>query len=76
MKTGVNTSTIIYVRRRAEPPKGNNCTKCKKWYKGYCKEFKIRISDNTNAKVCSKYDEKKQYKRKYKPKSKKKIRNK
>ena len=74
MKTGVNTSTIIYVRRRAEQPRGKNCTKCESWYKGYCKEFKIRITDNTNAKVCSKYNEKKQYKRKYKPKSNKKTR--
>lgn len=55
--TGVNTSTIIYVRHRAKPPRGKNCSKCKSWNKGYCNEFKIRITDNTNAKICSKYNE-------------------
>ena len=71
MKTGVNTGTILYVRHRAKPPRGKNCTKCKKWFKGYCKEFNLRITDNTNAKVCSKYEEKGHQKKTYKRKNKK-----
>lgn len=66
MGTGVNTSTIIYVRNREKPPKGKNCSKCTKMFKGYCKEFSIRITDNTNAKICSKYNENSKYKGKQK----------
>ncbi|MBY6816436.1 hypothetical protein HYH38_08445 [Clostridium botulinum] len=35
-------------------------------FKGYCKEFGIRITDNTNAKICSKYNESGKYKGKQK----------
>lgn len=49
------------MRNRAKPPKGKNCSKCSKLFKGYCNEFKIRITDNINAKICSKYSESKKF---------------
>lgn len=61
MKTGVNTSIIIYLNQKNKP-RGKNCIKCSHWSSGFCRAFQIKITDKTNAKVCRKYSEKKKHK--------------
>lgn len=68
MKTGIATNTIIYTRKLN--PKTKNCRNCKYFKDGFCNEFKIKITDKTNAKICSRLTF-----RKPKPKKKRKNNN-
>lgn len=68
MKTGVATNTIIYTRQLSSKTK--SCRNCKNYRNGLCKEFNIRITDTSNAKVCSKLKMKQSKNTKRKPKAK------
>lgn len=66
MKTGTATNKIIYTRKLN--PKTKNCRNCKYFKDNFYNAFEIRITDKTNAKICSRLTFKKprsKKKRKY-----------